>query len=314
MVAAANSNLETWQDFRMTGIGGSEAACAIGHYDSRVDLANEKRGFAEPFAGNHRTRMGKLHEPTIGQWYSEAHESHTLITSAEICAWENSDREAPPYVDAITSARVEWTEGHNASFRSRDFSHMFCSPDGLILDEAGSWGLYEAKATEFYSRKDWGERLPIYVWVQVQHNMTVLGLDWARVAVLFGAFDLDVFHVPRDPVFCADMIEEESKFWTAVQTGAPIEELNLDAIKVPAELEGLRIILPPKSAADADQWAHWKAVKKEAETNAKNAKARLAQALGAAEIGELFDGRYLVGSTGVDGVRRYRVLGEAWDD
>jgi len=58
---------DRWLEMRRTGLGGSDAAAALGlnRYSSPYKLFCEKLGLVPDFVGNERTRWGKLLEDVV---------------------------------------------------------------------------------------------------------------------------------------------------------------------------------------------------------------------------------------------------------
>jgi hypothetical protein len=90
--------------------------------------------------------------------------------------------------------------------------------------------------------------------VQVQHELAVLGLNWAVIAVLFGAQRLERFIVPRNEYFIRDLYDACQEFWTYVtnRIAPPIDESRASAqafARLHPDDNGLAVRLP----AEADQ-------------------------------------------------------------
>lgn len=171
---------------RLTGIGGSDAAAALGlnPYRSAIDLWLEKRGEAPPFEGNAPTRWGQLLEPAIRQEYAEK-------------------------TGRVVRLPTE-------TLRHPELPFMLAHPDG-VTDCAR---LYEGKCARFPD--GWGEpgsdQIPQHYLIQVQHNMLVVGVVIADVAVLIGGNDFRLYEVPADPELQEMIVAGEADFWQRVET------------------------------------------------------------------------------------------------
>lgn len=174
---------------RKKGIGGSDAAAAIGvsRWKSPFEVWQEKRGLVPPFTGNVATEWGERLEQAIRQKYSD---------------------------DTGRVVRLPETTAVHATY-----PFMLCHPDGVTDDGR----LFEAKNTRHEG--DWGEsgtdQVPTEYLVQVQHNMLVLGLPVADVCVLIAGHDFRRYEVKADAEIHAALIEQEREFWLCVENGAP---------------------------------------------------------------------------------------------
>lgn len=82
---------------------------------------------------------------------------------------------------------------------------------GCTVDARAGGTIIEAKSSpwaDYGEPGDGPEGLPLYVRVQVQHQMMVTGLELAIVPVLIRGYDYREFEVPRDPQFIADLRDE----------------------------------------------------------------------------------------------------------
>ena len=94
---------------------------------------------------------------------------------------------------------------------SPTFSWMVASLDGWIEEEKAVW---EAKHVNGFSKPD--NVLKKYM-PQLQHYMMVTGAAKAYLSVLYGNYKHEVTEIEADPLYQAELIELESKFWNCVQ-------------------------------------------------------------------------------------------------
>lgn len=199
---------------RRTGIGGSDAAAAVGvsRWKSPLHVYREKRGEAAHFEGNEYTYWGQVLEPAIRQRYAE-----------------------------LTGRTVRMPEG---TLRHAGHRFMLCHPDGVTDDGR----LLEIKNTR--TGEGWGEQgsdeIPQEHLVQVQHNMMVMGLVVADVAVLVGGCDFRLFEVEADRELQAMLVEREAELWDRVQRGDPPPPVTAADVKL---LYGKRSV-PQSTVAD----------------------------------------------------------------
>lgn len=176
---------------RMTGIGASECAAALGmsQYQTPLDIYLRKIGESEPVADNVPMRMGRLLEPIVLDLYeSEAgpinRQQHTL------------QAEAHPF--------------------------MFATPDAINL--AGVYPV-DAKTVGARSLHQWGEpgtdQVPTDYLLQVTHQMIVTGATRADIAVLMAGQDFAIYPIERDPELVDMIVEGLRQFWARVERREP---------------------------------------------------------------------------------------------
>jgi putative phage-type endonuclease len=176
---------------RQTGIGGSDAAAALGlnRYCSAYRLWCEKRGLIEGFGGNERTLWGKLLE--------------------DVVATETAKRLG---ADAIKPT---------AMFRSRAWPWMLANPDRFLITASGEQAILEAKATDWRLGDEWNEEegeAPLHYVLQVLHYLVVTGLHRGVLVCLVGGNDLRMVEVERDEELIASLVEGERAFWEKVSS------------------------------------------------------------------------------------------------
>lgn len=175
---------------RLTGLGGSDAAPALGlsPYRSALELFLEKREQRAPSGPQLAAfRWGHLLEPVIRQEYAN-----------------------------ITGRVVRMPSG---TLRHPEFAFMLAHLDGVTDDQR----VFEAKTAR--SADGWGrpgtDEVPHHYLIQVQHYLAVVGYAVADVAVLINGNDFRIYEVPADEELQAMIIEGEGEFWTRVQCGEP---------------------------------------------------------------------------------------------
>jgi putative phage-type endonuclease len=184
------------QSVRKTGIGGSDAAAAVGlsPYKSRLELWLEKTGRdagleqPDPNDTTHPVFWGTLLEPIVAAAYTQK-----------------------------TSNRVRKV---NAVLRHPTVPYMLANLDREVVGVSGVQILECKTAGEFGSRL-WRDGVPEYVQLQVQHQLAVTGKQAADVAVLLCGQSLQVFRIERDDALIGRLIELETQFWDYVQSDTP---------------------------------------------------------------------------------------------
>jgi putative phage-type endonuclease len=187
---------------RRTGIGGSDAAAALGLSPWRTpfDLWIEKLGEGDPLPASEPMRWGKLLEPVI---------------AAEYC--RRTGRTIEPAPALIRHPTHPWMIGHI---------------DGRVVDEPGR--ILEVKTAGIGI--GWGEpgtdEIPLQYLTQCHHYLIVSGAEAVDVAVLIGGQDFRLYTIRRDDDIAGSLFEQEYTFWQCVQDRVPPDPVNTaDAVR-----------------------------------------------------------------------------------
>ncbi len=231
-----------WHAARATGIGSSDAAAVAGlsPWKTPLEVYLDKIGESENIE-TPEMRRGTLLEPVVRQMYCDA-TGHTV--------------EVP---DAMIRHPIH------------DFAIV--NLDGIVTAQNLIW---EGKTSR--NRSGWGEpgtaEIPVVYLCQVQHGMMVTSIPRADIAVMFGDFELAIYHVEADPEFQMLLLEHEAKFWLHVEQRIPPEPVtasdmihrwprNLIASTAATsdDLQAARVLVAVK-----DRIAAWEKIKEQAET------------------------------------------------
>ncbi|WCM19777.1 YqaJ viral recombinase family protein [Paraburkholderia bryophila] len=185
-----------WLEVRKSGIGGSDAAAAVGFspYQSRLELWLTKTG-----------RDASLPKPDV------------------------SDTTDPVYwgtlLEPIVAASYSKQTGNrvrkiNAVLQHPTIPFMLANIDREVIGVPGVQILECKTAGEFGARL-WRDGPPEYVQIQVQHQLAVTGKSAADVAVLLCGQKLEVHRIERDDELIARLIPLEAAFWRYVETDTP---------------------------------------------------------------------------------------------
>jgi putative phage-type endonuclease len=255
---------------RLTGIGGSDAAAALGQspYCTAYELWARKTGRL-PFAGEEteRTRFGHLME--------------------NVAATEYMRR---------TGMKVKRV---NVLRRHARYDHMIAHVDRVIVGERRGLELKNVDGFA-YRNGQWGEEgsdeIPIAYMLQVCHYMSVFDFPVWDVAAVVGGNALKLYRVERDRELEEMLISAETDFWTHVVEGTPPamdygHPSTLDLVKrLYPGTDGTTIDLPP-------DYLHWHRAKADADEAVKRyqavsdgAKAHILDAMGSAAIARLPNG------------------------
>ncbi|KVH51205.1 YqaJ viral recombinase family protein [Burkholderia diffusa] len=260
---------EEWLELRRTGIGGSDAAAALGEspYLTPYELYLDKLGLAPPREETERMRMGRRLEAVIADEY------------------------------ALTR-RVKLRR-RNQPVRHPKYPWMFASPDRLV--EGQRLGL-EAKSVDpaAFRFGEWGDEgsdaVPTHYLLQTCHYMCVLGYEHWDLAALVGGNHLRVYTIHRDPELEEMLIEREHAFWKLVEQREPPEPDFAHPSTLPLlkrlhpGTDGGVIELPPLAEALHRTRLDFDAQIKDCKAGADAARARLLQLMGDAAVGRLPSG------------------------
>lgn len=185
-----------WLEVRKTGIGGSDAAAAVGlsPYKSPLELWLEKTGRDEglekpdPTDTSEPVYWGTLLEPIVAAAYTQQ-----------------------------TGNRVRKV---NAVLQHPQVPFMLANLDREVMG-APDVQILECKTAGEFGARLWRDGVPEYVQLQVQHQLAVTGKHAAHVAVLLCGQKLAVHRLVRDEVLIARLIELEARFWEYVTTDTP---------------------------------------------------------------------------------------------
>lgn len=187
---------EDWLDVRKSGIGGSDAAAAVGlnPYMSALELWLIKTGRdanltrPDPEDTTEPVYWGTLLEPIVAASYTKQ-----------------------------TGNRVRRV---NAVLQHPTLPFMLANIDREVIGTP-SVQILECKTTGEFGARLWREGVPEYVQIQVQHQLAVTGKQAADVAVLVCGQKLEVHRIDRDDELIARLIPLEAAFWRHVETDTP---------------------------------------------------------------------------------------------
>ncbi|ALS66603.1 MULTISPECIES: YqaJ viral recombinase family protein [Pandoraea] len=196
LVDTVSLSREDWLSVRKTGIGGSDAAAAVGlsPYMSPLELWMIKRGRdadlpkPDPDDTTDPVYWGTLLEPVVAASYTKQ-----------------------------TGRRVRRI---NAVLRHPTIPWMLANIDREVIG-APEVSILECKTAGEFGARLWREGVPEYVQIQVQHQLAVTGKPAADVAVLLCGQKLEVHRIVRDDALIARLIELEAAFWRYIQTDTP---------------------------------------------------------------------------------------------
>ena len=262
---------EQWLAERQIGVGGSDAAAALGmsRYKTAYQLWAEKTGRLEPenLDDVERIRFGNLMEEIIAREYSRRNDVKVQRRNASLTHPKYPFMRAN--VDRIVVGVRRGLECKNV--------------DGLAF-RYGEWG------------EPGTDQVPDEYLLQCHHYMTVLDYPEWHLAACVGGNSLRTYIIERDPATSEMLIEQEHAFWQHVERDeAPAvdyEHATTEAVlkRMYPGTDGDEIALPPEIAA-------WHAVRLDAaehikryEAAADAAKNHILEIMQNAPVGVLPDG------------------------
>ncbi|MFC3797930.1 YqaJ viral recombinase family protein [Cohnella sp. GCM10012308] len=186
-VAAVTKGLprEEWLKLRTRGIGGSDASAVVGlnPWKSKVAVFLEKTGQSIPDTTGEAAYWGNALEDVVAREFS-------LRTGLKV-------------------------QRSNKLYQHPEHRFMIGNVDRIVTDSQKRKGVLEVKTTT--NEKDWDDdRIPDHYAIQLQHYMTVMGLDYGHFAVLlggFGGFKFKSTYIERDDRISKYLIDMEKQFW-----------------------------------------------------------------------------------------------------
>lgn len=197
-----------WLELRKSGIGGSDAAsiAGINKWASPVVMYMEKLGLYERKAAGEAASWGNILEPVVREHFKKA---------------VNEERAEQGLSPLKVVHRM-------AIFAHDEHDFIRTNLDGLCYCEELGKGIVEIKTASEYLKEEWeGEDVPNSYFIQVQHNMLVMNVNYAYLAVLIGGNKYKHYFIERDQELIDYLINIESNFWN-----------NHILTKIPPEMDG----------------------------------------------------------------------------
>lgn len=224
LVSTKNLSRDEWLSVRKHGIGSSDAAAAVGlnPYQSQLELWLEKTGRdallpkSDPHDEDSPTYWGNILEPIVATHYTQR-----------------------------TGNRVRRI---NAVLQHPDptLNWMLANIDREVIG-ASDVQILECKTAGINGARLWKDGVPVYVQLQVMHQLAVTGKLAADVAVLLGGQHLEIHRIERDDELIARLIELERDFWNYVQRDTPPPADGSDSAE-----QALRCLYPQDSGSTLD--------------------------------------------------------------
>jgi len=256
---------DEWKTRRKRGIGGSDAAAALGlsRWKSPLRLYLEKIGEIEEEPDNEAMYWGRVLEDVV--------------------------------VKAFEERTGKKTRRVNHMLIHPEYPFMLANIDRRIVGEKA---ILEVKTTAQWNEEEWkGDEIPQEYIIQGQHYLAVTNYSKVYFAVLVGGRKLIIKELERDNELIDMIIEGEKKFWEMVENRTPPElDGSKDAEEIlsyiyPRAEEGTVIELPAYESLAEELVAIKKQIK-ELEQLAKEKENKIKELIGENEKAIL--GRYEV--------------------
>ncbi len=175
-------NREAWRVARRKFIGASDAAAIWGcsGYSSPYSVWWSKVGEMEPDHPDIVQRVGHALEPLVAEMFTEA------------------------------TGVPTFDHGDFTIFRRADLPFMGCTPDRMSGDGSA---VVELKTASFGAADEWRERIPLAYQTQLQHQMIVMGVERAFIAVLINSTLFKHHEMRLSPSFAKRHIAKCRGFW-----------------------------------------------------------------------------------------------------
>lgn len=241
---------EEWLKYRRQGIGGSDVAAIAG-------ISRWK----DPF-GIYMDKIGKV-KP------SEQNEAMYWGSTLESVVLEEFVKRSGLHVETLPFL-----------LRHPEIPYLLANVDGIVTDEDGRQGVFEAKTANAFAKSEWeGHKVPEEYMLQVQHYLNVTGLNFAYVAVLIGGNEFQYKRVARDNDMIRLMMALEINFWEEhVLPKSPPDPTAQSAELLSLLYPGGKkeaLILPEETLEFLQQFEKFQAQEKEAKNNKDEAAAKI---------------------------------------
>lgn len=195
---------------RTQGLGASDISAAIGldPYRKPLDVWMEKRGLAEPFAGNEHTRWGNRIEPVLREALAEEVGTFGPAVPANTTM----------IMESFGAARIAdlRTDQRQVTVYHPSLRTIWATPDELYYDgRLVAGGEVKNKGARVAHR--WGEsgtdEVPDEVLVQCLVGMRCCELEDWYVGAYFGGADYRVYRLRYDHAVAEQVIDQALGFW-----------------------------------------------------------------------------------------------------
>ena len=254
---------EEWLKYRRQGIGGSDVAAIAGisPWKDPFSVYMDKIGQVKPS------------EPSEAMYWG------TTLENVVISEFEKRSGMTVEPLPAI--------------LQHPEVPYLLANVDGVVVDEEGNKGIFEAKTANAFSKCEWdGDKVPEGYMLQVQHYLSVVGgLDFAYVAVLIGGNEFQYKRIERDNDIIRLIMALEINFWEEhVLPKSPPDPTAQSAELLSLLYPGGKqeaLILPETSLELVQQFEAYQAAEKEAKNNKEEMAAKIKSLMGDHEVAKV---------------------------
>ena len=180
---------EDWLSYRKLGIGGSDVAAIMGisPFATIRDLYNDKLGI-EPLIEEESNWVAKEVGHRLEDLVAEIFSKKTGLTVFPV----------------------------RKMFRHPLYPFMLADVDFFIIFPDGSYGILECKTCNYNARSKWEDGgIPDHYVLQVRHYLSVMNMDKAYIACLYGNNENEfvIRPIDRDVMEEEEIISQEEYFW-----------------------------------------------------------------------------------------------------
>ena len=191
-------NREQWLKVRQQGIGSSDAAaaCGLNPHQSMLELWMIKTGRLNPPVEQVQENSysplywGQQLEPLIANYYQQK-TGHKVRRVNAVLQHADDDK--------------------HFMLANLDYAVVGCDEVQLLeCKSVGEWGA-----------KRWKDGIPLYVIIQVQHQLAVTGKQAAHVCTLICGHEAKIYRINRNDMVIEQLIASERIFWNCVEKDIP---------------------------------------------------------------------------------------------
>ncbi len=180
---------EDWLSYRKLGLGGSDVAAIMGisPFATIHDLYNDKLGI-EPLIEEESNWVAKEVGHRLEDLVAEIFSKKTGLTVFPV----------------------------RKMFRHPLYPFMLADVDFFIIFPDGSYGILECKTCNYNARSKWEDGgIPDHYVLQVRHYLSVMNMDKAYIACLYGNNENEfvIRPIDRDVMEEEEIISQEEYFW-----------------------------------------------------------------------------------------------------
>lgn len=262
VVSTTDLERDDWLQVRRQGLGGSDIAAIAGlnPWKSPMAVYLDKINELPEQPDNERMYWGRVLEDVVAREFQSR-----------------------------TSHRVQRV---NAVLQHPKYHMLLANIDRKVFDGKGN-GVLEIKTTGAWNAKEWEEKVPDWVMVQLQHYLGVTGLRHGYVAALIGGNQYIQYEIPRDDEVIGYLQKIALDFWKLVENKTPPEidgsQASADVLDMlyPQSAKGQEVMLPSSALELIAEYEQAKADEKAAKERKDAAANKIKLLMGEGETGKV---------------------------